>query len=258
MVSEIVPQVFIHEDFGAIRAIKDNNNEPWFVAKDVCSALGLNNVGQAISSLDDDEKDSITINDGNRGNPTKIIISEAGLYSLVLKSRKPEAKAFKRWVTHEVLPSIRRDGGYIASTPDESDDVVMARALLVAQKTIERNKRQIAGLTEDNARMLPKAVAYDSFMETDGTITVTEAARYLSQIDKTMTRKRLFALLRSDGLICKIDRAPTKKAIKQGLAVQIMTTRADGKQNEPYARITQKGLDWCVTHYARIPSQMHT
>lgn len=217
MVSEIVPQVFNHEDFGSIRAVKIDN-EPWFVAKDVCDALGVGNSRQALTRLDDDEKDVIS-NDTLGGHQQMAVINEAGLYSLVLSSKKPEAKAFKRWVTHEVLPSIRRDGGYIASTPNEPDDVVMARALLVAQKTIERNKRQIAGLTEDNARMLPKAVAYDSFMETDGTITVTEAARYLSQIDKTMTRKRLFALLRSDGLICKIDRAPTKKAIKQGLAV---------------------------------------
>lgn len=256
MTEDIVPQVFTNEDFGTVRALRIDS-EPWFVAKDVAVALGYSNPQKAVRDHVDSE--DMTVHESFTVNGTMAtLINESGIYSLIMTSKKPEAKAFKRWVTHEVLPSIRRDGGYISSTPDESDDVVMARALLVAQKTIERNKRQIAGLTEDNARMLPKAVAYDSFMETDGTITVTEAARYLSQIDKTMTRKRLFALLRSDGLICKIDRAPTKKAIKQGLAVQIMTTRADGKQNEPYARITQKGLDWCVTHYARIPSQMRT
>lgn len=96
--------------FGSLRVVNGEDGEPWFVAKDVCEALGLNNVGQATNGLDADEKGSITINDGTPGNPNKATISEAGLYSLILRSRKPEAKAFKRWVTHEVLPSIRRDG----------------------------------------------------------------------------------------------------------------------------------------------------
>ena len=92
----------------AVRTLKDANGEPWFVAKDVCDVLDLGNTGQALNSLDSDEKNSITINDGNPGNPTKTIISESGMYSLVLRSRKPEAKAFKRWITSEVLPSIRK------------------------------------------------------------------------------------------------------------------------------------------------------
>lgn len=183
-------------------------------------------------------------------------MTESGLYSLIMRSRKPEAKAFKRWVTHEVLPSIRRDGGYIAAKPDESDDVIMARALLVAQKTIERKDRLISGLTEDNARMLPKSVAYDAFIDTDGTMTVTEAARYLTQMGTKTSVRQLYARLRADELVCKRGNAPTRKAIDRGLAVQVMTTHPDGRANDPYARLTQKGLDWCVTHYGNVPAQM--
>lgn len=248
-------QVFNSEDFGEVRALTIDQ-QPWFVAKDVCGALGLSNVGQAIVSLDDDEKGYITIDDGTPGNPNKAVVSEAGLYTLILRSRKPEAKRFKRWVTHEVLPSIRRDGGYIAAAPDESDDVIMARALLAAQRTIERTRQQMAGLTEDNARMLPKAVAYDSIIDADGTMTITEAARFMAQAGTPMTARRLYGLLRADELVCKRDNAPTKKAIRQGLAKQIMSTRADGKANDPYARLTQKGFDWCMTHYATMPAQM--
>lgn len=85
----------------------------WFVAKDVCDVLGLGNVSQALSSLDDDEKNTIILNEGIRGNPTISIISESGMYSLVLSSRKPEAKAFKKWITSEVLPQIRETGRYV-------------------------------------------------------------------------------------------------------------------------------------------------
>ena len=88
------------------------DGEIWFVAKDVCDLLGINNSRQAISSLDDDEKNTVIITDGIRGNPNKTIISESGLFALIFKSKKPEAKKFRKWITHEVIPQIRRTGGY--------------------------------------------------------------------------------------------------------------------------------------------------
>lgn len=91
----------------ALRTLTDENGEPWFVAKDVCDILGLENSRKATAELDQDEKNTVTISDGIPGNPNKTIISEPGLYKLIMCSRKPEAKEFQRWVTHEVLPSIR-------------------------------------------------------------------------------------------------------------------------------------------------------
>lgn len=88
--------------------------EPWFVAADVCTVLGITNVGNVLARLDDDEKDSIHLPDGTRGNPNRAIVNEPGLYSLLFRSDKPEAKQFKRWVTHDVLPAIRRAGGYVS------------------------------------------------------------------------------------------------------------------------------------------------
>lgn len=90
---------------------------------------------------------------------------------------------------------------------------------------------------------------YDVAIEAEGTMSITEAARYLSQYDKSVNRKRLFALLRADGLVCKQDNAPTKKAIERGYLVQMLTTRSDGKANAPYARMTRKGIDYCVRNY---------
>ena len=136
-------QVFSSQQFGELRALKGSDGEPWFVAKDVCEILGVGNSRQALSRLDDDEKNTVILNDGNRGNPNVSIVNEAGFYSLVLSSRKPEAREFKRWVTHEVLPSIRRSGGYIASDGSESNEDLLARAVLVANEAIQRKDAQL-------------------------------------------------------------------------------------------------------------------
>lgn len=93
--------------------------EPWWIAHDVCSVLGIVNVGNALARLDEDEKSSIRLPDGTRGNPNRSIVNEPGLYSLLLRSDKPEAKAFKRWITHEVLPQIRKTGRFEAQPASE-------------------------------------------------------------------------------------------------------------------------------------------
>ena len=240
-------QVFDSEDFGSVRALTIGG-EPWFVAKDVCDALGLSNVGQAIVGLDEDEKSSITIDDGTPGNPNKAIITEAGLYNLIMRSRKPEAKAFRRWVTHDVLPSIRSHGMY--ATPQTVEQMLNdPDTMIETLKALKAERMRTRALIEDNARLLPKATAYDIAIEAEGTMSITEAARYLAQHDRKMNRKRLYALLRADGLVCRQGNAPTKKAIQRGYMVQMMTTRADGKANDPYAHMTRKGLDWCLNHY---------
>ena len=132
----------------ALRTLTDENGEPWFVAKDVCDVLELSNVSQTLARLDDDEKSSITLNDGTPGNPNRAIVSESGLYALVLASRKPEAHEFKRWVTHEVLPQIHRTGGYIPTTDADDDMTILAKAVMIGQRTMEAQKRRIAEQSE--------------------------------------------------------------------------------------------------------------
>jgi anti-repressor protein len=225
------------------------------VAKDVCDALGLSNVTMALGRLDDDEFSSTEVTDTTGRKQQTKIVTEAGLYNLIMASEKPEARAFKRWVTHDVLPSIRKHGMY-ATTQTVEDMLNDPDTMIATLKALKAERQRTQALMEDNARMLPKSVAYDSIIDTEGTMTITQAARYLAQMDKTITRTRLFAYLRADGIICKQGNAPTKRAIQQGLARQIMSERADGKANDPYARLTQKGLDWCVSHYVRLPTQM--
>ncbi len=237
-------QVFDSPDFGSIRAI-EIDNEPWFVARDVTDALGLDRT--ATRRLDDDEKGVRSMH--TQGGEQEVsIITEAGLYRLIMASKKPEAKAFKRWVTHDVLPSIRRHGLY--ATPQTVEQMLNDPDTMIATlKALKAERARTQALIEDNARLLPKATMYDVAIEAEGTMSITESARQLSQYDKSITRKRLFALLRADGLICKQDNAPTKKAIERGYMVQMMTTRPDGKANDPYARMTRKGLDFCMRTY---------
>lgn len=128
--------LFEHEKFGSLRVV-ERKVQPWFVAKDVCDILELGNSRSSLALLDEDEKDVHSM-DTPGGKQEMTIISEQDLYSLILRSRKPEAKAFKRWVTHEVIPSIRKTGGYLIAKPDDTPEAILARAVLVAQDTIRR------------------------------------------------------------------------------------------------------------------------
>lgn len=209
MANEI--KTFSSERFGSIRALA-LNDEPWFVAKDVCNALGLGNTGQAIAKLDQDEK-GITNVDTLGGIQQVSTISEPGFYKLVLKSRKPEAKAFQRWVTHEVLPSIRRDGAYVASDGTEDDATLMARALLAAQRTIERNRAQLD-------EMRPKALFADAVAASHTSILVGDLAKLLKQNGVEMGQNRLFQWMRERGYLMKSGSSknmPTQRSMELGL-----------------------------------------
>ena len=170
---------FNNAQFGSVRVYMDENREPWFVASDVCKALDVGNPSQALTRLDDDEKNTIILNEGIPGNPNVAIVSEPGLYALVLSSRKPEAKAFKRWITHEVIPSIRKNGGYIAGQGTLSDEEVIANALIVAQKIIANRDARIAALEEENSAMLPKAEYFDELVERNTLTGIRETAKEL-------------------------------------------------------------------------------
>lgn len=166
-------QIFSNPAFGEIR-VTDQNGEPWFVAADVCRALDIGNPTQAIVRLDSDESTLIS-NEGREMN----IISEPGLYALVLGSRKPEAKAFKRWVTHEVIPSIRRTGGYIAGAESMTPEELMAKALTVAQKTLADREARLSVLTVENQIMQPKAEYFDELVDRNLLTNFRETAKQL-------------------------------------------------------------------------------
>ena len=240
-------QVFNSEQFGNIRVAVADNGNPIFCARDVATALGYKNPNDAISKHCKGIAFRYPLpTDG--GEQLVRFITEGDMYRLIASSKLESAQRFETWVFDDVLPSIRSHGMY--ATPQTVEQMLNDPDTMIATlKALKAERQRANALMEDNARLLPKATAYDIAIEAGGTMSVTEAARYLSQVDPTITRKRLFALLRADRLICQQDNAPTKKAIQRGYMVQMLTTRPDGKANDPYARITRKGLDWCLRNY---------
>lgn len=247
---------FENADFGRIRAVSEGG-EPWFVAKDVCDALGLSNTTEALRNLDDDEVGNISNSEvAQNGGRAPRIISEPGFYKLVMRSRKPEAKAFQRWVAHEVLPAIRRDGGYMAAKPDETPEEVMARALRIADETMRRQKERIAALAEENAEMRPKALFADAVAASDGTCLVGELAKMLRQNGVDIGQNRLFAWLRDNGWLGKSGcnrNVPTQRAMDMGLfrIKETAITHSDGHVTVTRTpKVTGKGQRYFVGKFA--------
>ena len=206
-------QIFKNEQFGEIRtAVIDG--EPWFVAVDVCRALEIVNSRDALTRIDEDEK-GVALTDTPGGKQEVTTVNEPGLYSLVLGSRKPEAKAFKRWITHEVIPSIRKNGGYIAGQETMSDVELMARALIVAQNVIEEKNRQISGLTEENLLMKPKAEYFDDLVDRKLLTNFRDTAKEFH-----IGQKRFIAFLTDNGYAYRDARGrilPHQKHVDAGL-----------------------------------------
>ena len=261
-------QQFESEQFGTIRTTTIDG-EPWFVVSDICTCFGITNRNRVLQQVDDEDKGGTQM-DTPGGKQKIAVVNESGLYTILfyiqpakarglskeeVEAKYAKVKAFKRWVTHEVLPSIRKHGAYI--TPQTMADMMAdPRNIAKVFNALADEQQKNQALTEDNARMLPKAVAYDSYIDADGTMSVRDAARMLSQIDKRINSKRLYALLRADELVCKQSRCPTKKATDRGLARQVIGKKTNGDATEPYIHLTQKGIDWCMTHYVSLPAQM--
>ena len=242
-------QVFDNEQFGSIRASLSSDGQPWFIAKDVCDSLGIGKYRDALSRLDDDERGSVLV-DTPGGPQTAGTVSEAGFYKLVMRSRKPEAKAFQRWVTHEVLPAIRRTGGYMVTSQDETPEQIMARAVLVAQDTIARQKKQIEELK-------PKALFADAVAASDGTCLVGELAKMLKQNGVNIGQNRLFSWLRENGYLGKTGsnrNVPSQRAMEQGLfrIKETAVTHSDGHVNiNRTPKVTGKGQRYFIEVFAK-------
>jgi anti-repressor protein len=190
-------QIFKSKEFGNVRTLMFNN-EPYLVGKDVAVALGYAKPENALSAHVDDEDKTITLIQGSGSNykSNTTIINESGLYSLVFSSQLPTAKKFKRWVTSEVLPALRKNGGYIVATSEDTPDLIMARALQVAQATIDRHKKQlelanerIALQGEQLKSQAPKVEYYDQVLQSEGTMTTRQLAMSLGMTANTLNKK---------------------------------------------------------------------
>ena len=232
-------QIFKNNEFGEIRTLSINN-EPWFVGKDIAEVLGYKNTKDAlISHVTEDDKrilqrsEIATIENhlpkgvfrvdfvsGDIPNRGLTIINESGLYALIFSSKLESAKRFKHWVTSEVLPSIRKHGGYIAGQENMDDDELLAKALIVAKNKIaERNQiieEQKAKITE----MKPKALFADAVSTSRHSILIGDLAKLICQNGYQIGQKRLFQWMRNNGYLMKAGSSynmPTQRYIEQGL-----------------------------------------
>ena len=165
-------KIFQNQEFGAIRTIRGEQGEALFCAKDVCDALGYDQARKAVQRHVDEEDGTKHTILTNGGKQRAIFINESGLYALILSSKLESAKRFKHWVTSEVLPSIRKQGGYMVVRPDESNEVILARALQIMHATLQRRDEQIA-------KLQPRADYADHVLDSISCFTVTQIGKEL-------------------------------------------------------------------------------
>ena len=230
-------QIFKNQEFGAIRTLTNEQGEPMFCAKDVCDALKYGNSREALRKHVDEKdvtkRDTLT----KGGKQMMTFINESGLYALILSSKLESARRFKHWVTSEVLPSIRKQGGYMIARPDESDEVILARALQIMQATLQRRDELIV-------KLQPRAEYADHVLDSISCFTVTQIGKELG-----MTGHDLNVLLCSH----KIQYAQSGQYLlyadyaRQGLAKNRTFSReaSDGTlHTRTYLVWTEKGRDF--------------
>lgn len=216
-------QTFTSAAFGSVRII-DKGGQPWFVGKDVADILGYSNSSKAIPQhVDEEDRQKQNLPTAQNGKlvVASWLINESGLYSLILSSKMPKAKEFKRWVTSEVIPAIRKTGGYIAGSENMTDAEIMAKAVLVAQSTIRQRDQRIKELESDVAAAKPKVLFADAVSASDSTILIGDLAKILKQNGYNTGQKRLFQWLRDNGYLIKRQGAdynsPTQRSMELGL-----------------------------------------
>lgn len=228
-------QIFNNKEFGNVRAVVVNDL-PWFVGKDVCEAFGDTNYRRSLSNIDESDKGVSQI-DTPGGKQNMVVINESGLYSLLFQMQPQKAKGvsqndalinerieklhrFKHWVTSEVLPSIRKNGGYIAGQETMSDEELMAKALLVANNKIAERDKIIEQKQARIEQMKPKEIFADAVATSHTSILVGDLAKLICQNGVQIGQKRLFVWLRDKGYLIKNGSSynmPTQRYIEQGL-----------------------------------------
>lgn len=248
-------QIFNSPDFGQIRTIQQNG-EPWFVGKDVAKILGYERADNAIRNHVDDEDKLMHQISASGQNREMYIINESGLYSLILSSKMPKAKEFKRWVTSEVIPAIRKTGGYIAGSENMTDAEIMAKAVLVAQSTIRQRDQRIKELESDVAAAKPKVLFADAVSASDSTILIGDLAKLIKQNGHPIGQKRLFNWMREQGYLIKRQGAdynsPTQRAMEMGLfkIKETAISHSDGHVSvSKTTKVTGKGQQYFINKF---------
>lgn len=244
-------KIFENKEFGEIRTvIKDG--EPWFVGKDVAEILGYTNPQKAVREHVDDDDRGVNEMDTPGKVQSVVVINESGLYSLIISSKLPNAKKFKKWVTSEVLPSIRKNGGYIAGQDTMSDDELMARALQVAQNKILERDKQIE-------TMKPKAIFADAVAASHTSILIGDLAKLISQNGVSIGQKRLFKWLRDNGYLIKREGSDRNMPTQRSMEMKLFEVKESTISNPDGSiritrtpKVTGKGQQYFVNKFLAI------
>lgn len=250
-------QFFHHEQFGNLRVV-EKGDEPWFVAVDVCSALGLDRT--STRRLDEDEK-GVHLMHTPGGNQRLSVISFPGLLSLILGSRKKEAHEYKRWVTHEVLPSIHKHGGYL--TPEKIEEALLNPDTLIQLATNlkeERVKRK--ALEAENNAMKPKALFADAVAASHTSILIGDLAKLIKQNGVNIGQRRLFAWMRENGWLMKQGSSknlPTQRGMEREFfeVKESTISNPDGSvRTTKTTKVTGKGQQYFINHFLNENSEV--
>ena len=249
-------QIFNSDEFGEIRTVTIDN-EPWFVGKDVALALGYKDTSDALKKHVSEE-DKLTRRFADSGqNREMYIINESGLYALIFGSKLESAQRFKHWVTSEVLPSIRKHGGYISGQESMTDDELLAKALLVAQSKIAERDRLIAEKQKDIERMRPKEIFADAVASSKQSILIGQLAKLICQNGHPIGQNRLFEWLRNNGYLMKYGsnyNMPMQRYVEQGLfeVKESSVTNPDGSVKlTRTTKVTGKGQQYFINKFLK-------
>lgn len=250
-------QVFQNPEFGEIRTV-EINGEPWFVGKDVAQTLGYKEPTKAAREKVDLEDRGVSKIDTPSGEQEMTIINESGLYSLVLSSKLPDAKKFKRWVTSEVIPSIRKHGAYM--TPETLEQAILNPDTMIRLcTTLKEEQEKRRALEEQVQRDAPKVLFHDAVAASDDTILIRDLSKLLSQNGvPNMGGTRLYAWLRENGYLCKEGASynlPTQRAMELGLFRIRESSRIQNGEilTDKTTRVTGKGQQYFLKKFLSPP-----
>ena len=232
-------KIFESPEFGRIRVVMGEAGEPWFIGKDAAIVLGYSNVRDALYKHVDKEDKGVANCDSLGGRQKTTIINESGLYSLILSSKLPRAREFKRWVTSEVLPQIRKTGGYIPLSGDDDEKTILAKAVTILQRTLKQKDDLLEA-------QRPKVEFAEAVTTGDGCILMSEMAKLLTRNGYPTGRTRLFGWMRANGYIFKRSTEPIQKWVERGIfatSVTVVKTH-HGTEERVTTKITGKGQQY--------------